>query len=110
MNINKIKKTIKKFINERDWDKFHSPKNLSIALSVEASELLENFQWQSYDNKNISKLNKKKIEEEIADVFYYLITLSMKLNINIEKAFYKKMLKNRKKYLISEIKGKAIKK
>jgi dCTP diphosphatase len=109
MNINKIKNTIKRFINERDWDKFHSPKNLSIALSVEASELLENFQWKN-SNRKLSKLEKRKIEEEIADVFYYLITLSMKLNIDIEKSFYRKMIKNRQKYLIKEIKGKSIKK
>ena len=98
MNYKKIKSEIRKFVDERDWEQFHTPKNLSMALSVEASELLEIFQWQKADEyKNANKKQKEMIKDEIADIFYYLVRISDKLNIDIEKALIKKMKKNRKK-------------
>ena len=98
MNYKKIKSEIRKFVDERDWEQFHTPKNLSMALSVEASELLEIFQWQKADEyKNVNKKQKEMIKDEIADIFYYLVRISDKLNIDIEKALIKKMKKNRKK-------------
>jgi dCTP diphosphatase len=105
MNLKKINKTIEKFVKERDWDQFHSPKNLSMALSVEASELVEIFQWLK--ENDFKKLDKNKISDEIADIFFYLVRLSKKLNIDIEKSFYKKMVKNKKKYPIKLSKGKS---
>jgi NTP pyrophosphatase (non-canonical NTP hydrolase) len=87
---------VSKFVNERKWDKYHSPKNLSMALSVEASELVEIFQWKN--DQNISDTDKNKVEDEIADIFFYLIRLSQKMNIDIEKSFYKKLEKNKIKY------------
>jgi len=96
MNFNKINDEVSKFVNERKWDKYHSPKNLSMALSVEASELVEIFQWKN--DQDISNKDKNKIEDEIADIFFYLILLSQKMNINIEKSFYKKIEKNKIKY------------
>ena len=74
MNYKKIKSEIRKFVDERDWEQFHTPKNLSMALSVEASELLEIFQWQKADEyKNSNKKQKEMIKDEIADIFYYLV-------------------------------------
>jgi len=96
MNFNKINDEVSKFVKERKWDKYHSPKNLSMALSVEASELVEIFQWKN--DQNISDTDKNKVEDEIADIFFYLIRLSQKMNIDIEKSFYKKLEKNKIKY------------
>ena len=110
MNIEKINNEIRKFVEDRDWEKFHTPKNISMALSVEASELLEIFQWQKADEyKNANKKQKEMIKDEIADIFYYLVRISDKLNIDIEKALIKKMKKNRKKYPKRLVKGKAVK-
>ena len=110
MNYKKIKSEIRKFVDERDWEQFHTPKNLSMALSVEASELHEIFQWQKADEyKNANKKQKEMIKDEIADIFYYLVRISDKLNIDIEKALIKKMKKNRKKYPKRLVKGKAVK-
>lgn len=96
MNFNKINDEVSKFVNARNWDKYHSPKNLSMALSVEASELVEIFQWKN--DQDISDTDKNKVEDEIADIFFYLIRLSQKMNIDIEKSFYKKLKKNKIKY------------
>ena len=110
MNYEKIKKEIKEFVDERDWDQFHTPKNLSMALSVEASELLEIFQWQKADEfKNATEKQKEMIKDEIADIFYYLVRISEKLNINIEEALLNKMKKNKEKYPKESVKGNAIK-
>ena len=100
MNYKKVKSEIRKFVDERDWEQFHTPKNLSMALSVEASELLEIFQWQKADEyKNANKKQKEMIKDEIADIFYYLVRISDKLNIDIEKALIKKMKKIEKNIL-----------
>jgi len=96
MNFNKINDEVSKFVKERKWEKYHSPKNLSMALSVEASELVEIFQWKN--DQDISDADKNKVEDEIADIFFYLIRLSQKMNIDIEKSFYKKLEKNKIKY------------
>ena len=110
MDIDKIRKRLQEFAKERDWEQFHNPKNLSMALSVEASELLEIFQWQKAEEyKNASEEQKEMIKDEIADIFYYLIRISDKLDINIEEALIKKMQKNRKKYPKDLVKGKAVK-
>jgi len=110
MNYEKIKNEIKEFVEERDWEQFHTPKNLSIALSVEASELLEIFQWKKEDEyKNVTEKEKEMAKDEIADIFYYLVRISEKLNINIEEAFFNKMKKNKEKYPKETVKGKAIK-
>ncbi len=105
MDLKKINQKIESFVKARDWEQFHSPKNLSMALSVEASELVEIFQWLK--QSDIKKVDKEKIADEIADVFFYLVRISQKMNIDIEKSFHKKMLKNVKKYPIKLSKGKA---
>lgn len=108
MNFDKINKEIKSFVDERDWDQFHSPKNLSMALSVEASELVEIFQWLK--EKDI-EVNKSKIhqavKEEVVDIFYYVVRMCQKMDINLEEAFYEKMKKNKEKYPLEKFKGKS---
>jgi NTP pyrophosphatase (non-canonical NTP hydrolase) len=112
MNIQNLREKIDKFSLEREWDQFHSIKNLSMALSVESSELLEIFQWMTEEESNSIASQSEKfnlIEDEVADVFIYLLRLTGKLNINIEKAVEKKMEKNALKYPVELSKGNSTK-
>ena len=92
-------KRIKKFINDRNWDQFHSPGNLAKALSIEASELLECFLWDE-DNYDI-----EHVKEELADVLIYAQDLLDKLNLDVDEIVNKKMDKNEKKYPIEKAYG-----
>jgi len=99
MNYEKIKSDIEKFVSNRKWQDYHTPKNLSMALSVEASELMEIFQWQMENEKEYPKsASKEQVEDEVADVFFYLVRFCQIMNIDLEKAFYYKMKKNAEKY------------
>lgn len=109
MNINKIEKIIKQFSNERNWDEFHNPKNLSMALSVEASELLEIFQWLTLEQaSNLNEEKKEHAKQEIADIAIYLLRMCMKLEINLEDAILEKMILNEKKYPLRDKNGNKI--
>ena len=90
---------IRKFRNDRDWNQFHTPSNLAKAISIESSELLEEFLW---DNENY---NKQNVEEELADVIVYCIHMTDALNVDIENIINKKMDKNEKKYPVEKAKG-----
>tara|TARA_B100000927_G_C16204035_1_gene364753 strand:- start:235 stop:579 length:345 start_codon:yes stop_codon:yes gene_type:complete len=107
MNLKKIRNRLRNFATDRDWEQFHNPKNLTIALSVEVSELLEIFQWSK--NGGLDEINdektKKDIEREIADVFNYIVRLSDILNIDIEKVAHRKIDENEIKYPIEKFKG-----
>lgn len=92
---NLIQKLIE-FRDKRNWKQFHNPKDLAISLVLEASELLENFQWKSSEQSVREK--SESIEEEMADVFMYLLLLSNELGIDLEKAVIDKIAKNAKKY------------
>lgn len=94
---------IVRFRDSRNWKQFHNPKDLAISLTLEASELLENFQWKTSD-QSLSE-NFQKIEEELADVLIYALLLSNELNINPEQAVINKMVKNEKKYPIEKAYG-----
>ena len=112
MNISDIKKRLAQFASARNWDQFHSPKNLSMALAAEAAELLEIFQWLTdeqardivHDEKEMAQ-----IRQEIADVMIYLIRLADKLDVNIEHAVLDKIALNEKKYPIALAKDNAVK-
>ncbi len=101
MDIERIRKSLAIFAELRNWDQFHTPKNLSMALSVEASELLEIFQWLT-DEQSIQIMHDEKemalVREEIADVFIYLVRLADKLNIDIEQAVNEKIRINEERY------------
>tara|TARA_Y100000588_G_scaffold58336_1_gene56648 strand:+ start:717 stop:1139 length:423 start_codon:yes stop_codon:yes gene_type:complete len=101
MDIAALQIKLREFSNERNWQKYHSPKNLSMALSVEASELLEIFQWltleESQDKNNIS-FRKKDVQDELADILTYLLMLADVLEINLETAIQQKISENAKKY------------
>ena len=97
------------FRRERDWEQFHTPKDLAISLSIEAAELLEWFQWQTND-QIVTKLNSEKreqLEDELADVAVYLSYLCHDLGIDINEVVANKMVKNAAKYPIEKVKGKA---
>jgi len=107
-SIHELKEKIKSFCEARDWDKFHNAKDLAIALSIEASELLEHFRWK--DEKEVSTLfenpeKREKIEDEIADVLYFLVRLSQRYNIDLSEALTRKIEKNEKKYPVEKFKG-----
>ena len=101
MDIEKIKQRIQKFSDDRNWDEFHNPKNLVMALNGEVGELNEIFQWLNFEESiNLPQDVKEHTKEEIADIAIYLIRICMKLDINLEEAILNKMTKNEKKYPI----------
>ena len=91
-----------KFRDERDWAQFHNSKDLSLAISIEASELLELFLW-----KNATDVNLDKIKEELADVFAYAFLLANKLDLNVEKLVLDKIKRNGEKYPVEKARGTA---
>lgn len=103
-----LKKQLRAFAKDRDWDQFHSPKNLVMALSVEVSEIVEHFQWLTEQQSfNLSDNKLDQVKEEIADVFIYLLRLSDKLGVDVLQEARKKLLINEKKYPIEKSKGNA---
>lgn len=98
--IDKLTQLALKFRDDRDWSQFHTGRDLSMCLSIEANELLELFLWKTED-----EIDKTKLYEEIGDVFYVLLLLANKYNINIENAFKEKLGKNSIKYPIDEFQG-----
>src|SRR3989338_3218369 len=101
--IENLTKIINDFRDARDWRQFHNLKDIAISLSLEASEVLEHFQWKSTEEiKKYIKENKKEITDEVADVFYWVLLMSSDLEIDIEKALKNKMIKNAKKYHIKK--------
>ena len=100
MNIKNIQKQLSDFADERDWDQFHNPKNLSMALSVEASELVEIFQWLTPEQAKaiMSSSESEHVKEEMADIMIYLIRMADKLNVDLEKAVADKIVKNAVKH------------
>ncbi len=109
MDMEKIQAIIKNFSEQRDWERFHNPKNLSMALSVEASELLEIFQWLDLEqSENLDEKKREHAKQEIADIAVYLIRMCMHLNIDLEEAIIEKMKMNERKYPLIDKDGKRI--
>ena len=99
---------LKQFAEERDWEQFHAPKNLVMALSVETSELLEHFQWLTNEaSENLSDEAKQEVAYEVADVFIYLMRLVERLDIDLATVVEDKIKINAKKYPVEKAKGKA---
>lgn len=97
------------FAQERDWDQFHSIKNLSMALSVEASELMEHFQWAKDDQpfSQLSAEKQEKVEDELIDIFIYWVRLTDKVGLDFNQAFERKFGENCKKYPADIVRGKS---
>src|ERR1017187_7333148 len=101
-----LRDALRQFAAERDWDQFHSPKNLAIALNVEAAELLEHFQWLSdAESAVIAPEKRAKVREELADVLLYLIRLADKLDVDLATAAAEKLRINAMKYPVDKARG-----
>ena len=101
-DIKEITQELEKFRDERDWEQFHNPKDLALALNIEAGELLENYLWKESSEANIDK-----VKEELADVFSYAFLLAEKYNLDVKKIVLEKIKLNSKKYPIDKSKGTA---
>ena len=97
-----IIKALLKFRNERDWEQFHNPKDLALAINVEAGELLELFLW-----KNANEANVEKIKEELADIFAFAFLLAEKYNLDVKQIVLEKIKLNGEKYPVDKAKGTA---
>ena len=103
-----LRALIEKFVEERDWQQFHSPKNISMALAIEASELMEHFQWITIDaSRKLADEPEKlaEIGEELADVLAYTLAMANSLGIDLAATLEAKMVKNAKKYPAEEFRG-----
>lgn len=98
--MDKIRQTILNFRDERNWKPYHYEKDLAISISLEANELLENFQWKS--SEEAVRDSKQNIKEEMADILIYLVQLADKLDIDLEEEVLKKMKKNALKYPVQK--------
>jgi len=101
-DIELITTKIRQFTEERDWDQFHNPKDLAIALSIEANELLECFLWKKPEDANI-----EKVKEELADVLNYSLMLADKLGLDAKLIVLDKIARNAEKYPVEKAKGTA---
>ena len=99
---------VRKFVDDREWEKFHAPKNVSMALAIEAAELMEHFQWLSIDeSRNIHAEPGKQeaVGEEIADIICYALALANTLGIDVSETMSAKMKKNEAKYPVERFRG-----
>jgi len=105
-DFDRIRKQVRQFVVERDWDQFHSPKNLSMALIVEAAEMVEHFQWLTEEqSSNPSPEKLAEIELKLADIQIYLISLAEKLQLDLVSAVEKKLALNARKYPADKVRG-----
>ena len=109
-DLKSLQKKIEKFVSDRDWTQFHSLKNLSMSLSIEAAELMEHFQWTDTDDCGPEELDRDKydeIREEIADILIYSLMFSSEMGIDPLSAIEEKIKKNEEKYPVQKAKGSA---
>ena len=110
MNIESLQSTLRAFAAERDWDQFHSPKNLSMALSVEVAELVEHFQWLTEaESAGLPPETAEQVASEIADIQIYLARLADKLGVDIDAAVTAKLELNERRYPADKSRGSAAK-
>ncbi len=103
-----LRDELRAFVAARDWDQFHAPKNLAMALMVEAAELAEHFQWLGEsESGRLGRRAKAEVADELADVLVYLVRLADKLGVDLADATRRKMAKNRAKYPAARVRGSA---
>jgi NTP pyrophosphatase (non-canonical NTP hydrolase) len=108
--IQKLTERIIAFRDARDWKQFHNPKDVALSLVLEASEVMEHFQWKNKEEiDEYAKTNKADIGEELADVLYWVLLMSKDLDIDVLKALDQKMQKNEEKYPVEKAKGRHTK-
>jgi len=106
--VSAMKEFVQEFVAERDWQQFHDPKNLSMSIAIEAAELMEHFQWLRSDQLQDLKGDSgamAQVEEELADVFCYVLAFAGEMGIDLCASLDSKMVKNRKKYPVERFKG-----
>jgi NTP pyrophosphatase (non-canonical NTP hydrolase) len=107
-SLHELTQALRSFAAERDWEQFHSPKNLAMALAVEASELMEHFQWLREDaSRDLPESTRREVEEEMADVLLYLLRMADVLDVDLVAAAVAKMEKNGAKYPAHKVRGRA---
>ena len=100
-DVNQLTRRILDFINDRDWNQFHNPKDLALSLVLESAEVMEHFQWKNNEEmQEHIKSNKDEVGEELADVLYWVLLMSHDLGIDIKQAFEDKMSKNEAKNFV----------
>ena len=108
--MHQLNEEVNLFVEERDWGLFQTPKNLSMALIVEAAELVEHFQWmRPEESDSLTNNKKKKVAEELADILIYTVRLADRLGVDLEQSAKDKLTKNRRKYPVEKARGKATK-
>lgn len=103
-----LRRIVRLFVEERDWQQFHSPKNLAMALAIEAAELMEHFQWITPEASRAVGQQPEKltaIGEELADVFCYLLAIANELNLDLSSTMRRKMERNAQKYPAADYRG-----
>lgn len=101
-DITQITEALVNFRNQREWKQFHNPKDLALAISVEAAELLELFLW-----KDAGEANKEKVQEELADVFAFAFLMAERYGFDVKEIILEKMASNNKKYPVEKARGNA---
>jgi dCTP diphosphatase len=108
VDVQRLRDRVRAFAAERDWDRFHSPKNLAMALSVEAAELLEHFQWLTEsESAALAPGVKEEVAHELADVLIYLVRLADRVGVDLDKAVTRKLAINASKYPADRVRGRA---
>jgi dCTP diphosphatase len=107
-SLESLRDRLRNFAKERDWDQYHTPKNLSMALIAEAAELIEHFQWVEGDQSHLlEEKTRQAVEEELADILIYLVRISDKLGIDLYAAVERKLEINKRKYPADKVRGSA---
>jgi dCTP diphosphatase len=102
-----VRAALRRFVDERDWDAFHAPKDLALSLAVEAGELLEVFQWRDLAAGDLTPEDRRRIGEELADVTMYAMLLADKAGLDLMEAVARKLADNARKYPIEKARGRA---
>jgi dCTP diphosphatase len=97
--------SLRRFAEKRDWDKFHTPKNLACALITEAGELLEHFRWEDFSSETLTDQKRREIEEELADILIFLVRLADKLGTDLPAAAVRKLALNEERYPVEKSRG-----
>ncbi|MCA9332648.1 nucleotide pyrophosphohydrolase [Candidatus Saccharibacteria bacterium] len=104
--MDEITKKIVEFVKARDWEQFHNPKDVAISLSLEASEVLEHFQWKNpQEIEEYLKNHRDEVADELFDVLYWVLLMSHYLDVDLKKAFKRKMIENESKYPAEKARG-----
>lgn len=100
--VEELKQVLRDFVSERHWQRFHTAKNLSLSISIEAAELMEHFQWLTEKEVQAAAYDRSEVTDELADVACYVLAMANTLDIDLTEAIHRKMIKNRHKYPVPD--------